>query len=133
MMKKQILLLMLLAVGIVLAACAEEAKDADPADSVEKYLKAMVEKNEKNFNAVICEDFQATAKTDFRSFGSVEASLKDVKCTASDKTDDSANVTCTGFISVVYQGENTRDLPQEGTVYQMVNDDDTWKICGITQ
>lgn len=132
-MKKQILVLVIIILGMVLAGCAEEAKDTDPADSVEKYIKAMVEKNEKDFNAVICEDFQATAKTNFDSFGSVEASLKDVQCTASDKDDDSANVTCTGSIAVVYNGENTRDLPQEGPVYQMVNDDDTWKICGITQ
>lgn len=122
--------ILLVMVGLLVVGCAEDAEESDPADSVEKYLKAMTEHKLDDFNAVICEDFQATARVEYDGLGSVETSLRDMKCTASDKNNDSANVTCTGFIEVVYDGENTRDLALEGYTYRMVNDDDEWKVCG---
>jgi len=134
-------LIYLLVVVMILAGCggnstpvSPEATEA-PAESgavkaVENYLTLLVNKDETAFALNLCPSYEGDGMREFRSFGAVDASLKDVVCVEDGSDGETVFVLCTGTIELVYQGEETRGLDLSREVYRAVQDDGEWKVCG---
>jgi hypothetical protein len=95
--------MILLVMGLMLAACGPEAASDGEAGAGDDAA-----------------DFDREAM----SFDGVEASIEGMACTSDEGGD---TVTCEGTIVAVYGGEN-RDFPL-GT-YNVVEEDGEWKWCG---
>jgi hypothetical protein len=130
----------LLLVVMILAGCggntpaSPEATEA-PAESgavtaVENYLTFLVNKDETAFAQNLCPAYEGEGMREFRSFGAVDASLKDVVCAEDGADGETTLVLCTGTIELVYQGEDTRGLDLSREVYRAVQLDGEWKVCG---
>jgi len=128
---RQTILLLLTLTMIIIAGCASDPSDPEaPANAVEAYLEARISKDNEVFQGAYCADFEATAVTEFDSFGAVEAELVDMTCTVDSVEDGTAQVSCTGSIDVVYDGENTNSLDLARQTYVATQADGEWLMCG---
>jgi hypothetical protein len=123
-MNKRLLILIILiaSLAILLAACSN---GGDPAKTVEQYLQAKVEGNEKVIRQLLCSEKEADAFQEINAFTSVSgAHIEDMKC---QRVDDSDIVQCEGKIVATYGKEDT-EFPL--TAYRVVQEDGEWKWCG---
>jgi len=128
-MKRSFILLITLT--LVIAGCAQDSSDPKaPANAVEKYLEARISKDAEAFQGTFCADFEFDALTEFDSFGAVESSLEDMTCEVSDLSEGSATVTCTGSVTVIYDGEDSNTLDLARFSYVATQEDGEWKMCG---
>jgi hypothetical protein len=118
------LMVVFLAVGMLLAACA---KAGDPADTIESYLKARVASNADELRKLSCPEWEAQAMLQADSFKSMDAKLEDMTCKKEGEDGKYTLVACDGKIVTTYNGE-TREWAL-GT-YRLVEDDGEWKMCG---
>lgn len=122
---------LLMTLTLIIAGCAQDPSDPQaPAKAIEKYLEARISKDSEAFQGTFCADFEFDALTEFDSFGAVEASIEDMTCEVSSVSDGSADVTCSGSVTVVYDGEDSRTLDLARFSYVATQDDDEWKMCG---
>ncbi len=113
--------------SISLAACATSA-DA-PAQTIERYHQALVDKNEEQMVNLSCADWEFMAMLELDSFVSVETTLVDAACQTVSQEGDRAYVTCEGAISASYDGE-AREFPLSGQTYLVVQEAGEWRMCG---
>jgi hypothetical protein len=125
--RARLLLLILLALTSILAGCASEE---DPADAVEGYYKALVEKDRDKFMGLACAGWEGMALMDFDSFGAVDASLVDLACEKVEGDGDAATVTCTGDILVEYEGEDNELFALDDYTYTVIKENGEWQMCG---
>ncbi len=131
-MKRTILFLLALTI-LLIAGCATDQSDPEaPANAIEAYLEARISKDSEAFQSTYCANFEGTAITEFDSFGAVEAELVDMICTVDSTEDGQAQVSCSGSIDVVYDGENTNSLDLARQTYVAAQEDGEWKMCGYT-
>ncbi len=109
-----------------LAACT--AGD-EPAQAVELYHQALVDKEQDLLVNRSCADWESQALQDLDSFVSVETALLDVTCQTVSEDGDSARVTCEGAISATYDGEAT-EFPLSGRTYLVLREGGEWRMCG---
>lgn len=132
MNKTFVILFVLLAISIT--GCASDASDPSaPATAIEAYLSARIAKDSNVFQGTYCADFEATAITEFDSFGAVDAELTDMACSVDSIEDGVASVSCTGSVDVVYDGENTNSIDLARATYRATQDEGEWKMCGYSQ
>lgn len=117
----------------IISSCASQSSSQTAANTIEKYLNSLVEKDLVTFQSVVCAEYESAALTEYDSFGAVDANLEDATCKVSQSQDDSAVVTCTGNINIVYKGENNNSLDLSRTPYRVVKEDGEWKMCGYAQ
>ncbi len=117
-----ILFLSALALGLLLTACNGSG---DPAKTVEQYLQAKVDGNEKVIRQLLCSQKEADAFQEINAFTSVTgAHIEGMSC---QRLDDSDVVRCDGKIVALYGKEET-DFPLSS--YRVVQEDGEWKWCG---
>lgn len=124
-MHKRFLILVLLVgvLAVFMAACG--GSSGDPAKTVETYLQAKVDGNEKVIRQLLCSEMEADAFQQINAFTSVQgAHTEDMKC---QRVDDSDVVQCEGKIVAAYGKEDT-EFPL--TSYRVVQEDGEWKWCG---
>lgn len=119
-------LLVLLLVGLLLSACAEEGSATG---AVEDYIKAKVASDADKLADLACNAWDAQAVLDAQSFESVKAEAEDLSCSEDGTDGDYTLVTCTGQIVAEYDGE-TRTQDLGGTTYRAIEEDGEWKMCG---
>ena len=116
---------------LMIVACTTEQSDPQaPAQAIEKYLTARISKDSEAFVGTFCAAFELDALTEFDSFGAVEATIEDMTCTTDNISDGTANVTCSGSVTVVYDGEDNNTLDLGRFPYVAVQEDGAWKMCG---
>jgi hypothetical protein len=107
----------------IFSACASES--GDPAQVVEQYLQAKVERDEAVLRQLLCLPMEADFSREAASFSSVtDVTIEAMKC---QRVGDSDSVQCSGEIVAVYGTENT-SFPL--TSYRVVQEDGEWKWCG---
>jgi hypothetical protein len=121
------LLLLTLAAGILLAACA--SKTDAPARAVENYLNALVNKEAEKLPALVCGDWEEDALLELDSFQAVTARLEDVACAQTGADGDTALVLCTGNIVATYNNEDQK-LDLSVRTYQVIQQGGDWLVCG---
>ena len=126
--------ILLIGLAFIIVGCAQSQTDPQaPAQAVEKYLEARISKDSELFQGTFCATFEADALTEFDSFGAVDATLEDMTCEAGDILEGSADVTCSGSVTIVYDGENTNTLDLSRFVYTATQEDGEWKMCGYAE
>lgn len=114
----------LLALCLILAACASGGAGGDPAETVERYLQAKVEGSRETVQSLLCAEMERNLAREAASFSGVEARLENADCTYNE---GASTVTCTGEIVATYGTEN-RSFPL--TTYRVVQEGGEWKWCG---
>jgi hypothetical protein len=128
-MKRVFIGLLLVLLTGLLAACAGESTPEGAAEAVQNYLQAKVDGDVDAIRGLLCAEMESIAPREANTFASVEASLKDVACTA-EVDGDTARVDCDGTILADYGQE---ELELELSNYRMVKEDGEWKWCGETE
>lgn len=126
-LRKPILILTLVLAGILLAACASNA-DA-PAQAVQNYLEALVNKEADKLPALVCGEWEEDALIELDSFQAVTARLEDVSCSQTGADGDTALVLCTGNIVATYNNEDQK-LDLSVRTYQVIQQGGDWLVCG---
>lgn len=126
-MRKLILILSLLLASIILAACASNT-DA-PAQAVESYLNALVNKEADRLPTLVCGEWEEDALIELDSFQAVTASLENVSCSQTGTDGETVLVHCTGNIVLSYDNEN-QIIDLSVRTYQAVEQGGDWLVCG---
>lgn len=126
-MRKLILISILILAVIVLAACASNA-DA-PAQAVQNYLNALVNKEADKLPTFVCGEWEEDALIQLDSFQAVTARLEDVSCSQTGTDGDTALVLCTGNIVATYNNEDQK-LDLSVRTYQVIEQGGDWLVCG---
>ena len=117
-------LILLLPIMLILAGCANEA---DPADTIMKYLDARLASDVDQLRELSCAAWESQVTLQAASFQSIEASLEDASCKANGTQGDMTVVECTGKIVYDYNGErNERELGN----FLVTQENGEWKMCG---
>lgn len=110
--------------ALMLAACA---LGGDPAKSVEKYLRAKVERDVDVMSRLLCAKMERQLKQETTTFAGVAGvSIDGMAC----KQDGQNRVSCKGKIVAMY-GQEKMEFPL--VAYSVVQEDGEWKYCGETQ
>lgn len=126
-LRKLILLLSFVLIINILAACAPNT-DA-PAQAVENYLNALVNKEAEKLPTLVCGEWEEDALIELDSFQAVTASLENVACTQTGTEGDTSLVLCTGNIVASYNGED-QHLDLSTRTYQVTEQGGDWLVCG---
>lgn len=126
-MRKPILILFLVFTAIMISACASNT-DA-PAQAVENYLNALVNKEADKLPTLVCGEWEEDALIELDSFQAVTASLENVACAQTGTDGDTSLVLCTGSIVASYNGED-QQLDLSTRTYQVVPQGGDWLVCG---
>ncbi|HEY5730377.1 MAG TPA: hypothetical protein VIS72_10025 [Anaerolineales bacterium] len=126
-MRKVALFLSLTLTVIILSACASNT-DA-PAQAVENYLNALVDKEADKLPTLVCGEWEEDALIELDSFQAVTATLENVSCSQTGTDDETALVLCTGNIVLSYDNEN-QNIDLSTRTYQVVEQGGDWLVCG---
>jgi hypothetical protein len=122
------LILLVVFTGLALAACASNNENA-PAQAVEDYLTALVEKDENRLTTLSCGDWEDEALLELDSFQAVTARLEGLACEQTGTDGDTALVQCEGNIVATYNNED-QQLDLSVRTYQVVQEGGEWLVCG---
>ncbi|MEW6094416.1 MAG: hypothetical protein AB1531_10680 [Chloroflexota bacterium] len=127
-MRKYIPLVFLaLALGLLLAACGLSS-DA-PAQAVENYLNALVNKDSDRLSALSCAEWEPQALLELDSLQAVETRLEGLACTSTTEEDGSVSVNCVGKILATYDGED-QELDLSVRTYVVAEQGGEYLVCG---
>jgi hypothetical protein len=127
-MRKHIPLVFLaLALGLLLAACG--ASTDAPAQAVENYLNALVNKDSDRLSALSCAEWEPQALLELDSLQAVETRLEGLVCTSTTEEDGSVSVNCVGKILATYNGED-QELDLSVRTYVVVEQGGEYLVCG---
>ena len=126
-MRKLLFLISLVLITNILAACASNT-DA-PAQAVENYLNALVNKEADKLPTLVCGEWEEDALIELDSFQAVTASLEDLSCSQTGTDGDTFLVNCTGNIIASYNGEDQK-LDLSTRTYQVTEQSGDWLVCG---
>jgi hypothetical protein len=126
-LQKPILILAFTLAAILLAACASNA-DA-PAQAVQNYLNALVNKESDRLPTLVCGEWEEDALIEIDSFQAVTARLENVSCSQTGADGDTALVLCTGNIVATYNNEDQK-LDLSTRTYQVIEQGGDWLVCG---
>ena len=126
-MRKLILISVIILAGILLSACA--ANTDAPAQAVQNYLNALVNKEADKLPTLVCGDWEEDALIELDSFQAVTARLENVACSQTGADGDTALVLCTGTIVATYNDED-QQLDLSTRTYQVIEQGGDWLVCG---
>ncbi len=126
-MRRLILIPILILAGILLTACSSNT-DA-PAQAVQKYLNALVNKEADKLPTLVCGAWEEDALIELDSFQAVTARLEDVACSQTGTDGETALVLCTGDIVLSYDNED-QNIDLSVRTYQVIEQGGDWLICG---
>jgi predicted small secreted protein len=112
----------------LLAACVSNTQPG-PAQAVEAYLQALVNKDADKMISASCSEWESSARTELEAFTAVSASLDGLSCKETGKEGEKSLVQCDGKIVASYGGEN-QEFPLQGRTYQVVQQSGDWRMCG---
>lgn len=127
----RLVLLTLLAVSILLAACGAQAGgSSSPAvQAVQSYLQALVAKDATKLANQSCKAWESEATLEMDSFQAVTATLEGVSCKETGKDGSATLVNCKGNIVATYNGEK-QNLDLSPRTYKVVQEGGDWRVCG---
>jgi hypothetical protein len=110
-----------------LSACSSST-DA-PAQAVENYLAALVNKDADRLSTLVCGAWEEDALIELDSFQAVTARLEEASCEQTGTDGDTALVLCTGKIIATY-GSEEQELDLSVRTYQVAQEGGDWLVCG---
>ena len=122
------LILFIVFTALVLSACASNT-DKAPAQAVEDYLNALVEKDANRLTTLSCGEWEEDALLELDSFQAVTARLEGLACEQTGTDGDTALVLCNGNIVATYNNED-QQLDLSVRTYQVLQEGGEWLVCG---
>jgi hypothetical protein len=119
-----------LLVTLFISACGSPGS---PASTIETYLNALKDKNETLAVNLSCADWEKQALAEGESFKSVEVKLEGLSCETTEKTGDTALVTCQGTYIFSYDGREDQEIGLQGRVFKTVSEAGEWRMCGYQE
>jgi hypothetical protein len=113
---------------LFLTACGSQ-NSAAPAEAVEDYLTALVEKDANRLTTLSCGAWEEDALLELDSFQAVTARLEGLACEQTGTDGDTALVLCNGNIVATYNEED-QELDLSVRTYQVVEEGGEWLVCG---
>ncbi|MGD2161859.1 MAG: hypothetical protein PVI81_01965 [Anaerolineales bacterium] len=126
--KRLSLILVLLLISVLTASCAEQSS---PADAVERYLQAIVEKDVVAAANQACLAWEEDAYAEASSFETVEVRLEGLDCEVVAEEGEYQRVSCEGEIVANYGGED-QDIPLDQRDFYVVEEGGQWRMCGYS-
>jgi hypothetical protein len=111
-----------------LTACSASSENA-PAQAVESYLTALVEKDADRLATLSCGEWEDDALLELDSFQAVTVRLEDMACEQTGTDSDTALVLCSGKIIATYDNED-QELALSVRTYQVTQEGGDWLVCG---
>lgn len=112
--------------SMLLSSCTP-ATTLEPAEVVERYLRAKVASDRQIMQRYLCDSMEAQLEDEAMAFFGTSAQVLSLNCTRVDQEDV---VMCQGRISALYGAES---LIIEPGSYHVVQEDGLWKWCGEMQ
>ena len=128
-LRKLIIILALVLATTILAACAGASNTDAPAQAVENYLNALVNKESDRLPTLVCGEWEEDALIELDSFQAVTARLENVACSQTGTDGETSLVLCTGSIVATYNGED-QQLDLATRTYQVTEQGGDWLVCG---
>ena len=122
------LILLMVFTSLTLAACASN-NDHAPAQAVENYLTALVDKDTNRLTTLSCGEWEEDALLALDSFQAVSTRLEGLACEQTGTDGDTALVLCSGNIIATYNDED-QELDLSTRTYQVVQEGGEWLVCG---
>ncbi|MBN2386821.1 MAG: hypothetical protein JXB85_07345 [Anaerolineales bacterium] len=113
---------------VVLAACTSGG--SPPAEAVERYLVALVDKDEATLSSLSCADWEMTAIMELDSFQAVDTRLEGLTCSLAGTEGEMSLVTCEGRIIATYNNED-QEFDLSLRTYQVVEQSGEYLVCGF--
>ena len=121
-MRKIVVILLL--ITVLMVACSSST-EANPAETVERYLQAKADADADTISQLLCSEMENVLERESRTFESVTGvHIEGMSC---QQVGDSQVVTCQGTIIATYGTEDT-EFPLAS--YRVVEEDGEWKWCG---
>lgn len=132
-MKNRALQTILILSLLLLTACAGgQGADSSPAvNTLENYLRALVEKDEARLVSLTCPDWEIDALLEYDSFQAVQTELSDLTCRETGSADGAVLVNCQGKILATYS-EEVQEFDLGGRTYRLVQSGADWQVCGYS-
>ncbi len=122
------LILLIVFATLTVSACAS-SNDNAPAQAVEDYLNALVEKDANRLTTLSCGEGEDEALLELDSFQAVTARLEGLACEQTGTDGATALVLCNGNIVATYNNED-QQLDLSVRTYQVVEEGGEWLVCG---
>jgi hypothetical protein len=113
---------------LMLSACSPSSSDA-PAQAVESYLTALVEKDADRLATLSCGEWEDDALLELDSFQAVTARLEGMACEQTG-TDGDTVLVINGKIIATY-GNEDQELDLSVRTYQVIQEGGEWLVCGV--
>jgi len=126
---RYIIIVSVLGLGILLAACGSSESSNGPQLAVEGYINALAGNDEAALSALSCADWEASALTELDSLQAVTAKVEDLSCGQNGKDGQTVLVHCTGKMILSYNGED-QELDLSTRSYAVVEQNGNWLVCG---
>jgi hypothetical protein len=113
---------------IGLTACGQSSDN--PAQAVEAYLGALVEKDASSLSSLSCAEWEPTALLELDSLQAVETRLEGLTCsTSAEETDGTFSVDCVGKLLATYNNED-QEIDLSTNTYVVVEQGGEFLVCG---
>jgi hypothetical protein len=120
---------MWLAAAGLLAGCVGGAGGSGAGAAVERYYRALAEKNAEVMIQNSCAAWEESAQREFDAFAGVQTKLDAITCAEAGKDGDYTLVTCTGKIQATY-GTELQEFDLSGIQYKTLEEGGDWRMCG---
>jgi hypothetical protein len=125
----QYLILLVLLIALMIAACSAGSSPQDAAAAVENYLQAQVSKDLNRMTNLSCAAWEEGARLEYESLAALSVSLEGPGCQTSSQEDQVALVTCNGKMIFNY-GTEVLEVPLADKVYRVASEGGEWLVCG---
>jgi len=117
---------------IILVACLAACKPSNqsPAQIVQNYLEALVNKDSAKLISYSCKNWENIAQTELDSIMNVKASLENVNCQLKSESSSYATVVCNGEIQLTY-GTEVQKIELNKRTYHLTYENNEWRVCDL--
>ena len=112
---------------LILAACNNAQNSA--VQVIEAYIRALSKQDADQISSISCADWEQNALLEIDSLSAVGSKVENLSCQISGQDGADVYVSCTGVLSLDYNGEaQTIDLSSHTYVARKIAGD--WRMCG---
>lgn len=119
--------LVIIIYAILIAGC--NAGQNDAAQTIEAYIKALSNRDSVRISNLSCSDWEQSALLEIDSLTAVGSKVVDLSCTQTGQTGEDTYVSCTGMLSLEYNGE-AQQIDLSTRTYIARQEDGEWRMCG---
>ena len=114
-------------IAYILTACGSRQNDASQA--IEAYIHALSNKDAVQISNLSCADWEQNALLEVDSLTAVGSKVENLTCKQTGQDGADTYVSCTGVLSLDYNGE-AQQIDLSTRTYIARQEDGEWRMCG---